>query len=201
VEKLRERGYSNVSDSLFTDNGKIGLKRYNFFTSRFYSAVDIVVNEKPTVILLTEVFLASHSKIDARTDAIQIAGRFRKGIGKYIHITNHDSNAKYRGRKATEDFLEGQHTIYTETLQRKLNSRNRGERHILNEFLNSTSYRIYVTDTGEKNHFMYHHAYIEDELKRVYISPASIKARYKDTNGFNVINQNIYSVHSDRDRR
>jgi len=201
VEKLRERGYKSVSDSLFTDSGKIKLNRYNFFTSRFHSAVDIKIDSKPIIILLTELFLAPHSKIDARTDAIQIAGRFRKGISNYIHITNYNRDLIYRGRKAVEDFLDGQHNIYTEFRKKLLYSRRRGERHILEEFLNTTSYRKYATDTGEKNYFAYHNAFVEDELKGFYQYPSKIQVMYNKTGAFNVSSQNIYSVCSDKERR
>ena len=46
-KELKKSGY-NVYDSI-TDK----LNRYNFFTSRFYSAVDIVLEEKPVVIMIS----------------------------------------------------------------------------------------------------------------------------------------------------
>jgi len=31
-----------------------GLNKYNFFTSRFYSAVDLICEETPNIIMITE---------------------------------------------------------------------------------------------------------------------------------------------------
>ena len=64
------------------------LNRYNFFTSRFYSAVDIVLEEKPVVIMISQVHKTvkgktPYSLIDPETEAIQIKGRFRNGISRY----------------------------------------------------------------------------------------------------------------------
>ena len=64
------------------------LNRYNFFTSRFYSAVDIVLEEKPVVIMISQVHKTvkgktPYSLIDLETEAIQIKGRFRNDISRY----------------------------------------------------------------------------------------------------------------------
>lgn len=55
------------------------LERYNFFTSRFYSAVDILCKNPPHVILISDLHGATQSVIDPTTEAIQIIGRFRGG--------------------------------------------------------------------------------------------------------------------------
>ena len=75
-KELKKSGY-NVYDSI-TDK----LNRYNFFTSRFYSAVDIALEEKPVVIMISQVHKTvkgktPYSLIDPETEAIQIKGRFR----------------------------------------------------------------------------------------------------------------------------
>ncbi|MCD8102306.1 MAG: hypothetical protein LUE26_07040 [Alistipes sp.] len=201
VEKLRDMGYKNVWAELYNENDEISLKRYNFFTSRFYSAVDIELKVKPIVIVLSDVIMASHSKIDPRTEAIQIVGRFRNGITKYIHITNYNKKVECKSRKSIEEFLNGQHTIYSELFQRKLTSRNNGERHLLQQALDSVDYKRYATSKGDKNYFMYHNTYIEEELKTIYRYPAPIKACYENTNAFNVFPESIYSRFTDKDRR
>ena len=81
-KELKKSGY-NVYDSI-TDK----LNRYNFFTSRFYSAVDIALEEKPVVIMISQVHKTvkgktPYSLIDPETEAIQIKGRFRNGISRY----------------------------------------------------------------------------------------------------------------------
>ena len=82
VRKLKQQNFTDVSDRLSE------LAGVNFFTSRFYSAVDIKLDYKPHVIVLTDVFHAPYSMIDPQTEVVQAIGRFRNGIEQAYHITN-----------------------------------------------------------------------------------------------------------------
>ena len=84
VHKLKVAGYSNARYTLDVKD----LAKYNFFTSRYFSAVDIKVDYKPDVILVTDLTMASFTALDPLTDVIQISGRFRKGINSLAHISN-----------------------------------------------------------------------------------------------------------------
>lgn len=53
VEKLKGLKFENVSDIWDKDI----MRRYNWLTSRFYNAVDIELEEKPTILLLTDCYL------------------------------------------------------------------------------------------------------------------------------------------------
>jgi hypothetical protein len=64
--------------------------RYNWMTSRFYSALDIELSEVPNVVMLTDCFTAEYTMIDPYMDAVQIVGRFRNGVNKIYHISNFD---------------------------------------------------------------------------------------------------------------
>jgi hypothetical protein len=74
------------------DNSTI--KQINFFTSRYYSAVDFNLSVCPDIVLLTNQTIAEHSKIDPLSEAIQIQGRFRntqqndKRINSMCHISD-----------------------------------------------------------------------------------------------------------------
>jgi len=78
----------------YTDFHPLHLKRFNFFTSRYYSAVDFYLPHCPDVIMLTDLETADHSTIDPLSEAIQIQGRFRnehlngKRFNSLCHITN-----------------------------------------------------------------------------------------------------------------
>lgn len=76
VDKLKKNRFCNVYEEWNKDK----MKRYNFFTSRFFNAVDMELEEQPHVIMLTDVYFAEHTMIDPYTDAIQIVGRFRNGV-------------------------------------------------------------------------------------------------------------------------
>ena len=74
IYKLKREGFTAVSDNLTE------LAEVNFFTSRFYSAVDIKLDYQPNVIVLTDVFHAPYSMIDPQTEVVQAIGRFRNGV-------------------------------------------------------------------------------------------------------------------------
>ena len=78
----------------YTDFHPLHLKRFNFFTSRYYSAVDFHLSHCPDVIMITDLDTADHSTIDPLSEAIQIQGRFRnehpngKRFNSLCHIAN-----------------------------------------------------------------------------------------------------------------
>ena len=72
VKKLKDDGFTNALSEICYP-----LRRYNLFTSRFYSAIDINLDVKPDVLILTNLNQADYTKIDPFTEAIQIQGRFR----------------------------------------------------------------------------------------------------------------------------
>lgn len=83
IKRFKVTGVKHTYTSL--KHNKDGLAKVNFFTSRFFCAVDMIFpNFKPIVVMVTNVYYSDHSKIDPDTDAIQISGRFRKGINKEV---------------------------------------------------------------------------------------------------------------------
>jgi len=76
------------------DFNPLNLNEINFFTSRYYSAVDFHLPHCPDVIMITDLVTADHSTIDPLSEAIQIQGRFRdehkngKRFNSLCHITN-----------------------------------------------------------------------------------------------------------------
>ena len=64
VKKLRERGISNVFSEI-----NYPLAKYNFFTCRFYSGLDITVLPiLPDIIILTDLRVAAYTMIDPFTE-------------------------------------------------------------------------------------------------------------------------------------
>jgi hypothetical protein len=95
IKRFRVTKVKQVYTSL--DDSKDGLSKVNFFTSRFFCAVDMEYREiKPHVIMVSNIYYSDHSRIDPATDAIQISGRFREGITKMIHITNFNSDIPFK---------------------------------------------------------------------------------------------------------
>ena len=79
------------------------MARYNWMTSRFYSAFDIEIKEKPIVIMITDCYTADYTMIDPYMDAAQIVGRFRNGVKAIYHICNFN---RWNPVKSKEQILE-----------------------------------------------------------------------------------------------
>lgn len=200
-EKLINDGYTNVFDKLNEIGEDVKLNRYNFFTSRFYSAVDIELSYKPIVIMVTEVFSAPYSMIDPTTEAVQIAGRFRNGVARLIHITNYNAKAKFWKREDRERFFNEQHGIYSIFRKLWLNYLAKGERHILKQAMEKVDYAEFALPSGERNLFMYNNAFREDYIKMIYVKPYRILKGYDNNQAFNVNYCPSFFRTTDRDRR
>ena len=104
VDKLTKLKFNNVS--AVWDESK--MKQYNWLTSRFYNAVDIDLNFKPNVILLTDCYAADYTIFDPYTDAVQCVGRFRNGVNNFCLVTNTNPRFNVRSKdelKATMECL------------------------------------------------------------------------------------------------
>jgi hypothetical protein len=200
-DKLIDKGYINVFDKLNESGEDVKLNRYNFFTSRFYSAVDIELPYKPIIIMVSEVFSAPYSLIDPTTEAIQIAGRFRNGFSRLIHITNYNSKAYIWDRAEKEQFLKDQHKIYALFHKLYRSSRIQGERFILRQAMDKVDYSEFVLPSGERNLFMYNNAFREEYIKMIYKKPTRILKEYEDSKAFNVDYKYCFFATTDKDRR
>jgi hypothetical protein len=77
-----EYGFTNT----YTEWSANTMRKYNFFTARFFTAFDLDLDYQPHLVMLTDPYTAEHTLLDVDTDCIQICGRFRKGISSATHI-------------------------------------------------------------------------------------------------------------------
>ena len=99
VDKLKKLDFKKAYD--VWDESK--MQQYNWLTSRFYNAVDIELNFKPNVFLVSDCYVADYTIFDPYTDVVQCAGRFRNGVSKICLVTN--TNQRFDVR--TKDELKG----------------------------------------------------------------------------------------------
>ena len=197
-----------VFDTLSDPNGSLNLNKYNFFTSRFYSAVDIKLDYKPIVIMVTQVYKSlpgetPYSSIDPQTEAIQIAGRFRNGIEKLIHVTNTNPAVEIKERDQLEEFLQSQHKGYHKLLGLRNQATENGELFLLNQALEKVDYKSkgFITDNGKINYFRYNNAYLDERIKYFYRYPATLYKAYDESGAFKVMSDSIYTAYTDEERQ
>lgn len=94
VDKLTGLKFNNVS--AVWDESKT--QQFNWLTSRFYNAVDIELDFKPNVILLTDCYAADYTIFDPYTDVVQCVGRFRNGVSNICLVTNTNPRFNIRSR-------------------------------------------------------------------------------------------------------
>lgn len=108
MDKLKRNGFNRAYDN-WNDKHK---KPYMFFTSRFYSALDIELNEKPDIVFVTEPYFAEYTIIDPCTDAVQAIGRFRRGVSTIHHIVNTNESYPMRTKSGIVEYLKASRDAY-----------------------------------------------------------------------------------------
>jgi hypothetical protein len=186
-----------LSDESNVSNIVDGFKRYNFFTSSFFNGLDIHMDNKPDVIILTDYGYRDHTLLDPYTDILQIMGRFRKteeqkknGEFAYRKVT-HINNAKHFTNPISkqEALLRIDHSkiIYDHllTLQQSLYDSTFAE--LLKQQLKTVKpYAKLLTANDDFSHFLKDN-YLDDELvKAYYKSPAALLNAYINTRLYDV---------------
>ena len=171
VRKLKQMNFTDASETLDE------LASVNFLTSRFYAAVDIKLDYKPHVIILTDVLRAPFSAIDPQTEVVQAIGRFRNGVARAYHIANTSDSLQCQTREALEHRLMSEEHIYNQILQIQPD----GEDEVQARFqaLNGMDYKRFVTRDGKRNHFMWDNAWADEQIKAYYRYPSTLTAAYK----------------------
>ena len=188
VTKLKNRGFAATYDSWQEKR----MKEYNFFTSRFYAAVDMKLSFKPDVIMITDLNYAEHSIIDPNTEAIQIPGRFRNGVSNFAHITN--TNDKYPAitRDEVKGYLKGCEEVYNRIRLVYDYAVSRNLKEAFGDVLNAIPYAKMLNSDGSKNYFAIDNFIDEMIVKSYYRSKESIVEAYENSGMFNVRHQFRY---------
>ncbi|WP_131555133.1 hypothetical protein [Sphingobacterium deserti] len=171
-----EKVKSSADLTVHYDIDERKFKKYNFLTSRFYSAVDINVVTEPHVIMLTDLKIAEHTMIDPYSDLIQIPGRFRGiDLASLTYITNHDTEIHYRTPNEAKAYLNGCKETYKTIQSLRDVSTNDGSKETLTEALNRISYARFVKDDGRLNYFMVENYLQKEELKSHFTDPELLR--------------------------
>ncbi|MBR5850484.1 MAG: hypothetical protein IKZ12_05430 [Alistipes sp.] len=173
VKKLREKGYNRCYDILQDQFAEIC-----FFTSRFYSAVDIELPYKPYVVILSEVIGAPFSAIDPATEVVQAIGRFRKGTASICHITNLAPKMAALSKADLTKRLESHEKVYQQIYA--LPAQNRNEIEAKKQALRGMDHKIYMTPQGKRNYFMWDNAFDDARIKQYYQNKEKLERAYSN---------------------
>lgn len=182
VEKLKNNSFKQA----FEQWDKSKMKKYNFFTSRFYNALDIELETKPTVIMITEVYFSEYSMIDPHTDAIQAIGRFRNGVDKVYHLFNTNLNFPVRTKEEIDGYLFGCEEVYKKLKVMYNCATSEGARDSFKAALEIVPYNKMLDKEGWKNYFAIDNYMDEALLKSSYNNKDGVISNYNSNELFEV---------------
>ena len=155
-----EYGFANAHTEWSADT----MKRYNFFTGRFYTAFDLELPYKPDLIMLTDPFNAEYTMLDVETDCIQICGRFRNGINSATHILRTNPEIIVKAKEQIEWEISAHEFAYT-TINTLYNSADSKEsRFAFDSALRTLPFRKFQYEDFTKNWFA-----IDNEINEVLV--------------------------------
>ena len=161
------------------------MKKYNFFTGRFFTAFDLDLPHKPDLIMITDPYISEYTILDIDTDCIQICGRFRNGIKSAIHIYRVNPQIITKNREQIKWEISAHEFAY-QTIQTLYNSAdNKESRFAFGAVLETMPFRKFLYSDFTKNWFA-----IDNEINSVlvnnrYQSRQEIMNWYNDCHFFN----------------
>jgi len=176
-----EYGFTNA----YTEWSAETMKKYNFFTGRFYTAFDLELPFQPDLVMITDPYNAEHSMLDIDTDCIQICGRFRNGINSATHIYRVNPEIIAKSREQIEWEISAHEFAYT-TIQTLYNSaENKESRFAFGAVLETLPFRKFQYPDFTKNWFAIDNEINEVLVQRQYQSNILITEWYNGCHFFN----------------
>lgn len=201
VEKLRKRGVTNVYSQI-----DYPLAKYNFFTCRFYSALDIRIGKyKPDVLMLTDLRTAQWTMIDPFTEAIQIQGRFRKKgndditYNSLTHITTINPDIRVRSKEEITNRIDQFISNYNLLKEQHDETADEFKKKALLEDMENLKYQDLIDERGEINPFSIDNLYNEERVRAYYQSANALYEAYLTTGFFKVTYNNVIECVGDDD--
>ena len=176
-----EYGFTNAH----TEWSAKTMKKYNFFTGRFFTAFDLELPYKPDLVMITDPYNAEYTMLDVDTDCIQICGRFRNGINSATHIYRMNPEIVVKSREQMEWEISAHEFAY-QTIQTLYNSaENKESRFAFGAVLETLPFRKYQYPDFTKNWFAIDNDINEALVQGKFQSYLFIEDWYKDCHFFN----------------
>ena len=161
------------------------MRKYNFFTGRFFTAFDLDLDYAPDLVMITDPYHAEYSILDVNTDCIQICGRFRNGISSATHIYRVNPEIIIKSKEQVEWEISAHEFAYT-TINTLYNSADTKEaRFAFGEVLKTLPFRKYQYPDFTKNWFAVDNTIDETLVNNHYQTHTAITEWYTDCHFFN----------------
>lgn len=156
--------------------------KINFLTSRFFSAVDVIVEENLDVIMLSDPSMFTHSILDPFSDIVQIIGRFRSQefINNITVIANANNPTEYISQDAIEDVFKCGKAIREFIKSLLVSTDNLEVKKYLKVIINILSDKAFFNEDFSPNHFMMDNYRLENLVSSYYDSTNTLTSALSD---------------------
>ena len=176
-----EYGFTNAHTEWSAET----MKKYNFFTGRFFTAFDLELPYKPDLVMITDPYNAEYTMLDVDTDCIQICGRFRNGINSATHIYRVNPEIIIKSREQVEWEISAHEFAYTTIQTLYNNADNKESRFAFGAALETLPFKDYLYPDFTKNWFAVDNKINEVLVQGKFQSYLFIEDWYKDCHFFN----------------
>ncbi|WMI42571.1 hypothetical protein [Parabacteroides distasonis] len=195
VGKLTHKGLSHIQPDINN------LNHYNFYTSRYFSAVDIITDDKPHVVVISDAIKAPQTLIEPALESRQIAGRFRNGISSFTHIAGLDNKIRYKTTEELRTFMQEQRKAYIQLKTLYNSASEEGGRQVMKEAIERIEISKYMEEDNSFNYFMSENLLDAEATKSRYQNWENFILSYSlDEEFFEIIDQYNNQYEQDKDR-
>lgn len=182
VDKLKSFKFRNA----YEEWKESRIARYNWMTSRFYSALDIELPEVPNVVMLTDCFTAEYTMIDPYMDAVQIVGRFRNGVNKIYHISNFDYRNPIKSYEEIVQSVRSMKHAYEWVGTASDSASTVSDRVAFRELQKSAPFTRFLDENNRVDPYKVDNYIDEETVKVLYNNYGSLLRVYQECGYFNV---------------
>ncbi|MCX2472794.1 hypothetical protein OQZ33_00480 [Pedobacter sp. MC2016-05] len=179
VRKLAKEGFDNANDKLSN------YPRFTFFTSRYFSAVDVFLETKPIVIMITDVY-DEKTLLDPYTDNVQIVGRARNGVSDIYHITGTNPSLETIDENEVRQYLDESYSAFQEVKQLGNNIKSSGGKDTLSQCLSAPKILNIIKKDESLHHGMIDNFMLDNKIKTTYKSQDTLISTYDRIGNFKV---------------
>lgn len=196
VDKLKSFKFRNA----YEEWKESRIARYNWMTSRFYSALDIELSEVPNVVMLTDCFTAEYTMIDPYMDAVQIAGRFRNGVNKIYHISNFDYRNPIKSYEEIVQSVRSMKHAYEWVGTASDSASTVSDRVAFRELQKSAPFTRFLDENNRVDPYKIDNYIDEETIKVTYNNYKSLLRAYQECGYFNVTHTPKHYKYGDYER-
>ena len=172
-------------DNAYKDWSADTMKKYNFFTGRFFTAFDLDLPYKPDLVMVTDPYISEYTMLDIDTNCIQICGMFRNGINSATHIYRVNPEIIIKDREQIEWEISAHEFAY-QTIHTLYNSADNIEsRFAFSAVLETMPFRKFLYSDFTKNWFAIDNEINEVLVRNKYQSVELVTKWYDDCHFFN----------------